>query len=100
MRLLGVIGGMSWLSTIEYYRLLNEGIQKAVGGSHSARLVLSSVDFQGISDAISREDWPTVKGVLEAEARRLAGAGAGAASFGVDVGAEAMAVSWFTNLAV
>ncbi len=78
MKTLGIIGGMSWLSTLEYYRLLNEGVQKAQGGSHSARLLVSSVDFQGIADALARGDWPAVKDVLITEGRRLRGAGADA----------------------
>jgi len=45
MKMLGIIGGMSWLSTLEYYRLLNEGVQKELGGSHSARLLVSSLEF-------------------------------------------------------
>ena len=76
IRMLGIIGGMSWLSTTEYYRLLNEGVQKALGGSHSARLILSSVEFQGVADAMARGDWPAVREVLVAEARRLSSAGA------------------------
>jgi aspartate racemase len=78
MRLLGIIGGMSWLSTAEYYRLINEGVQKALGGAHSARLLLSSVEFQDVADALAREDWAAVKAALLAEARRLSAAGAGA----------------------
>jgi aspartate racemase len=78
MRTLGIIGGMSWVSTLEYYRLLNEGVQKSLGGSHSARILLSSVEFQEMSDWMARGDWDSVKGVLLSEGRRLASAGAGA----------------------
>jgi aspartate racemase len=78
MRALGIIGGMSWLSTQEYYRLINEGVQAGLGGVHSARLLLSSIDFQGMSDAMSRGEWTEVEGMLVAEARRLAEAGADA----------------------
>jgi aspartate racemase len=67
---------MSWLSTLEYYRLLNEGVQKKLGGSHSARLFVSSLEFQEVSDAMAREDWQAVEKVLLAEAVRLARAGA------------------------
>jgi aspartate racemase len=76
MKILGIIGGMSWLSTLEYYRLLNEGVQRLLGGSHSARLLLSSVEFQELSDLMARGDWTTVKEVLVTEAKRLSGAGA------------------------
>jgi aspartate racemase len=76
MRLLGVVGGMSWLSTLEYYRLINEGVQRALGGSHSARLLLSSVEFQPLADAMGRGDWAPVRAALLEEARRLSAAGA------------------------
>jgi aspartate racemase len=76
MKILGIIGGMSWLSTLEYYRQLNEGVQRILGGSHSARLVISSVDFQGLSDSMARGDWSAVKEVLVTEAKRLSGSGA------------------------
>jgi aspartate racemase len=78
MGTLGILGGMSWVSTLEYYRLLNEGVQKSLGGVHSARLLVSSVEFQELSDWMARGDWAAVEGVLVAEGRRLAAAGAGA----------------------
>jgi aspartate racemase len=76
MRTLGIIGGMSWVSTLEYYRLLNEGVQKALGGSHSARLLMSSVEFQQMADYMAGGDWPAVEKTLLEEGRRLAQAGA------------------------
>ncbi len=76
MKLLGIIGGTSWVSTVEYYRLLNEGVQKALGGSHSARLLLSSVEFAEMADQMARGDWASVEKTLVAEARRLGGSGA------------------------
>ena len=48
MKCLGVLGGMSWESTQGYYRLINEGVKQRLGGLHSARLVLYSVDFAEI----------------------------------------------------
>ncbi len=44
-RCLGLVGGISWVSTLDYYRLLNEGVNRAFGGLHSARLIIQSVDF-------------------------------------------------------
>jgi aspartate racemase len=76
MRLLGIIGGTSWVSTREYYRLINEGVKKAMGGSHSARLLMSSVEFQELSDAMARGDWGFVEEALLIEARRLSAGGA------------------------
>ena len=48
MKTLGLIGGMSWESTLSYYRLINEAVRQRRGGLHSARLVLYSVDFHEI----------------------------------------------------
>jgi aspartate racemase len=78
MKRLGILGGMSWVSTLEYYRLLNEGVQKALGGNHSARLLLSSVEFQELSDAMAGGDWASVERVLLVEGKRLSSAGADA----------------------
>jgi aspartate racemase len=75
MRGLGIIGGMSWVSSAEYYRLLNEGVQKALGGTHSARIVMSSVDFQVYSDLMARGDWDGVRDGLVTEAERIARTG-------------------------
>jgi aspartate racemase len=76
VRTLGIIGGMSWVSTLEYYRLLNEGVQKALGGSHSARLLVTSVEFQQMADQMAPGDWPSVEKTLIEEGQRLARAGA------------------------
>jgi len=54
MKTLGLIGGMSWESTQSYYRLANEAVRERLGGLHSARLVLYSVDFAEIA-AMQRE---------------------------------------------
>ena len=48
MKTVGLLGGMSWESTVGYYRAINEGIKKALGGFHSAKIVLYSVDFEPI----------------------------------------------------
>ncbi len=45
MKVIGLIGGMSWESTVPYYRIINETVKEKLGGLHSARLVLVSVDF-------------------------------------------------------
>ena len=76
MKVLGILGGTSWVSTLEYYRLLNEGIKRELGGLHSARLVVTSVEFQELSDFMASGNWAAVKTVLLAESKRLAAAGA------------------------
>ncbi len=77
-RVLGVLGGMSWASTAEYYRLLNTGVGQRLGGLHSARLVLASLDFAPLAQAQHDGDWEAVAEALGRSARGLAEAGAGA----------------------
>src|SRR3954468_10673672 len=76
MRLLGVLGGMSWTSTETYYRLLNTGVAERLGGLHSARLVLHSVDFDEIAALQHAGDWDATAEILATAARGLAAAGA------------------------
>ncbi|MEU6394562.1 aspartate/glutamate racemase family protein [Streptomyces sp. NPDC046939] len=76
MRTIGLIGGMSWESTAEYYRLLNELTRDRLGGLHSARIVLYSVDFAEIERLQVAGDWEEAGRVLGAAARSLEAAGA------------------------
>ena len=76
MRTIGIIGGMSWESTAVYYRRLNEEVKAALGGLHSAKLVLYSVDFQEIERMQMCGDWLTAGDLLAATARALESAGA------------------------
>lgn len=76
MRCLGVIGGMSWESTLLYYRLLNRHVAARLGGLHSARLVLHSVDFAPLAAMQQRGDWDAAAALLGEAARGLAAAGA------------------------
>ncbi len=75
MKTLGIIGGTSWVSSQEYYRQLNIGVQKSLGGTHSAPLVMTSVDFQPYADMMAAGSWDAVREGMTAEARRLARAG-------------------------
>ena len=76
MRCIGIVGGMSWESTAHYYRALNEGVKARLGGLHSARLVLHSVEFAEIERMQREGRWDEAGEVL-AEARRgLEAAGA------------------------
>lgn len=75
MKLLGIVGGMSWESTIVYYRLINEAVRDRLGGLHSARLVLSSVEFQGYADDMAAGRWDEVERNLLSEADRLVASG-------------------------
>jgi aspartate racemase len=76
MRLLGVLGGMSWTSTAEYYRLINQGIATRLGGLHSARLLVHSVDFAPVAAMQHDDDWAGTAAVLVDAALGLEGAGA------------------------
>lgn len=76
MELIGVIGGMSWESTAEYLRLLNEGTRVRLGGLHSARLRVATVDFAPIERMQTCGDWAGAAEVLAGEARALEAAGA------------------------
>lgn len=76
MKTLGLIGGMSWESTVPYYRLINEAIKARLGGLHSAKLVLYSVDFDEIAQLQHAGDWDAAGRVLADAAKRLEGAGA------------------------
>lgn len=76
MRVIGLIGGMSWESTAEYYRLANELVRERLGGYHSARVVLTSVDFADVERLQASGDWAAAGELLAAEARRLRAAGA------------------------
>lgn len=76
MRTLGLIGGMSWESTIPYYRIINERIRDKLGGLHSAKLVLHSVDFAEIEALQHAGDWLTAGALLAGAARGLRTAGA------------------------
>ncbi|MDH4271177.1 MAG: aspartate/glutamate racemase family protein [Candidatus Aminicenantes bacterium] len=76
MRTLGLLGGMTWHSTVDYYRLINEGIHERLGGSHSAEMVLLSVDFGPVEALQERGDWAAMGRIMAAAARRLEAAGA------------------------
>jgi len=76
MRTLGLIGGMTWHSTVDYYRLINEGVQKRLGGSHSAEIVMLSVDFNPVEDMQAKGDWPAMGRLMAGAARTLESAGA------------------------
>lgn len=76
MQTLGVLGGMSWESTVTYYRLLNEGVRDHLGGLHSAPLLLHSVDFAQIAAMQKSGDWQGAGEVLAQAANGLQQAGA------------------------
>ena len=76
MRTIGLLGGMSWESSIEYYRMLNEAVRERLGGLHSAECVMWSVDFAAIEQLQRSGDWKQAGRRLAGLARRLEQAGA------------------------
>ena len=76
MKTIGLIGGMSWESTIPYYRQINETIRERLGGFHSARVVLYSVNFHEIERLQHAGDWDAAGAILSEAARLLEAGGA------------------------
>lgn len=76
MKTIGLIGGMSWESTATYYRLINEAVKARLGGLHSARLILFSVDFDEVERLQSEGNWAAAGELMADAARRLEFAGA------------------------
>ena len=76
MKTIGLLGGMSWESTVGYYREINQGIKARCGGLHSARIVLYGVDFAPIEAMMRAGNWEGVTAALRDGARRVAAAGA------------------------
>ncbi len=76
MKTVGIIGGMSWESTVPYYRLINEGIRDRLGGLHSARIVLNSVDFAPLAAMQSEDRWDEIGDILAGAALTVQQAGA------------------------
>jgi len=75
MKTIGLLGGMTWHSTIEYYRLINAGVQERLGGSHSAQCVLYSVDFEQFERLQAEGDWDALAGTMAEAASRAEQAG-------------------------
>ena len=76
MKTIGLIGGMSWESTALYYREINEAVKERLGGLHSARLVLVSLDFHDVERLQQAGDWEAAGRLLADAARSLEAAGA------------------------
>ena len=71
MRTIGLLGGMSWESTAIYYRLANELVRERLGGLHSARILMSSVDFAEVEELQVTGQWDRAGELLAVEAGRL-----------------------------
>jgi aspartate racemase len=76
MQKIGLIGGMSWTSTVRYYQIINEAVGKRLGGLHGAHMLIESLDFAEVAKAQSDEEWTRTAQVLTGAAQRLETAGA------------------------
>ena len=76
MKTIGLLGGMSWESTALYYQQINKGIRQHLGGLHSAKIVLVSVDFHDLEKLLSARDWPLLEDALINHARQVENGGA------------------------
>jgi len=76
MKTIGLIGGTSWVSTVDYYRLMNQLMHEKLGHSNAARIVLYSVNFQDFKNLLDINDWKTIAALFTDIARKLKDAGA------------------------
>ena len=76
MKTMGLIGGMSWESSVEYYKIINEAVRVKLGGFHSAKSIMYSVDFAEIEPLQHQGKWNETTQILIAAAKSLAAAGA------------------------
>lgn len=76
MKKIGLIGGMSWESTLLYYELINKKVKAILGGLHSANCVIESVDFSEIAELQAKDDWKALDKLMINRARSLENAGA------------------------
>ncbi|ADB57241.1 aspartate/glutamate racemase family protein [Archaeoglobus profundus] len=76
MKTIGLLGGMSWESTLEYYKIINEEVAKRLNGLHSAKIILYSFDFSEIAELQSQNRWNELGEILAEKAKILENAGA------------------------
>ena len=76
LKIIGLIGGMSWESTVTYYKIINETVKEKLGGLHSAKCILYSVDFQEIEECQANGNWEKSGEILGEAANNLEKAGA------------------------
>ena len=76
MKTIGIIGGISWLSTAEYYKLLNQMVNERLGGVNAAKVIIYSVNFGEIKMLTEADDWDGIAAIMCEAARQLEKAGA------------------------
>lgn len=75
MKTIGLIGGITWHSTIDYYSYINEQINKRLGGDESAKVILYSSNFAEIKELTLKDDWDGIAGIINDAAKKLQSAG-------------------------
>jgi aspartate racemase len=76
MKTIGLLGGMSWESTLDYYKLINQQVSKSLGGFHSAKIVMISVDFALLEENMSKGNWSACAQILVSAGQKIEKAGA------------------------
>ncbi len=76
MKTIGILGGMSWQSTKFYYEYLNTLVAERLGGNHSSKILMSSVDFSEVERFFNKDDWAGLGHMMAEEAKKLEGVGA------------------------
>jgi len=71
MKIIGLIGGMSWESTAEYYRIINEAVKEKLGGLHSAKIVMYNVDFEEVEQLQHKGEWDKATNLMIDAAKRV-----------------------------
>ncbi len=84
MKTIGLIGGITWLSTMDYYRLLNQKVNEQLDGVASAKLLISSLNFEEIKALTITNDWDALANIMSSEAKKLEAAGAGCILMGAN----------------
>ncbi len=84
MKTIGLIGGLTWHSTLDYYRLLNELTNKALGGDHAAKIIVNSVDFAEIKLLTEKQDWDGIAVIICEAAKAIERAGANCIMIGAN----------------
>ena len=84
MKTVGLWGGTTWHSTLEYYRQFNEEIASRLGPQHSGRMIIHSIDFHDLATAGAAEDWPAIAALGRKAVRSLEAAGADCVMFGAN----------------
>ena len=76
MKTIGIVGGLTWVSSLDYYRLMNEMVNEKLGGSEAAKVILYSVNFGEIKKLTEAGDWNSIQNILVSAAQKLEQAGA------------------------